>query len=315
MAAETKNRPVAAGRRGDRCGVRAGATVIVRENTAHDQMLRAALYYAANFRWAIIPLHGVRDGRCTCGREDCQSPGKHPLTPRGVKDATKDPVVIQHWWRRWPWANIGVATGRVSGFWVLDVDTDTGGDESLRELVVEHGPLPDTVEQLTGGGGRHILFRWPGRPVGNRVALAPGMDVRGDDGYILVAPSLHRSGRRYVWEISSRPGEVPIAPAPQWLLDMVLAGPGERRATPPEEWRRLVAFGVEEGQRNTTIARLAGHLLRRGVDPYMAALLLLGWNESRCRPPLPAEEVLRTVNSIAKREAARRGLLAGGRSA
>mgnify|MGYP001501609181 CR=1 FL=1 len=311
MTPAAKSRPGPAGRRGRARDVRAGATAIVHQSTAPDQMLRAALAYAVRFCWAVLPLHSIRAGRCTCGRPDCPSPGKHPLTPHGVQDATKDPVAIQRWWHRWPWANVGVATGQVSGFWVLDVDVDKGGDESLRELEAKHGRLPDTVEALTGGGGRHILFRWPGRPVPNRVGLAPGLDVRGGGGYILVAPSLHRSGRRYAWELSSRPDEVPIAPAPPWLLAMVLGGADSRRATPPEEWRKLAAFGVSEGQRNVTIARLAGHLLRRGVDGYVTAALLLALNEARFKPPLPAEEVLRTVASIAKREAARRGLLRG----
>lgn len=313
MTAVMQSRPSANGRRGGMTTTSANA--IVPDDVALRQKQRAAVAYAIRMGWGVLLTHGIQNGRCTCGRDDCPSPGKHPVTKHGVKDATKDPATIMRLLARYPWANIAIATGKVSGFFVLDVDPDHGGDDSLRDLVMQHGPLPDTVEQLTGGGGRHILFRWPGRPVPNRVAIAPGLDVRGDGGYIVVAPSVHHSGRRYVWELSSRPGEVPIAPAPQWLLDLVLAGADGRRTTPPEEWRRLAAFGVEEGQRNIAIARLAGHLLRRGVDPYLVALLLLGWNESRCRPPLPAEEVLRTVNSIAKREAARRGLLAGGRSA
>lgn len=76
--------------------------------------------------------------------------------------------------------------------------------------------------------------------------------------------------------------------------------------TDPAEWRRLVAEGVGEGARNQAIARLGGLLLRRFVDPVVALDLCRAWNEARCRPPLPDEEVVKTVTSIAKRELARR---------
>lgn len=308
------NRPLGGGPQAQ--SVRRKSTPTLSQDSRQKQVLRAALYYATHFRWAVLPLHSIRGGHCTCGDRDCKSPGKHPLTKHSVHDATKDADTIRHWWTRWPWANVGIATGQASGFWVLDVDPDKGGGESLRELEAEHGRLPDTVEAITGGGGRHLLFRWPGWRVGNKVTLAPGLDVRGDGGYVAVAPSLHESGRRYEWEVSSRPDEVPIAAAPTWLLALLDAGGGKwGGATPPDEWRRLAAFGVAEGARNNTIARFAGHLLRRGVDPYVTALLLLALNEARFKPPLDAAEVLRTVNSIAKAEARRRGLLAGGRSA
>ncbi|ACX52291.1 Bifunctional DNA primase/polymerase [Ammonifex degensii KC4] len=270
-----------------------------------NELAEAAVCYAERFGWAVLPLHSIAGGRCTCGRVNCPSPGKHPLTQHGVKEASKDSETIAAWWRRWPWANIGVATGSISGFFVLDVDGPEGED-SLYELVKRHGELPETVEQITGSGGRHLLFRMPeGRAIGNKVRLAPGLDVRGEGGYVVAAPSLHASGRRYEWEFSSRPGEVEVAEAPGWLLEL-LAGPAGSQGRPVEEWRQLISGGVEEGQRNNSIAALAGHLLRKRVDPYVALDLLLAWNQVKCRPPLPDEEVVRTVDSIAKKELERR---------
>lgn len=272
---------------------------------------RAALAYAERFGWAVLPLHSTKDGRCTCGNPGCASPGKHPITPHGVKDANKDPTVITRWWRRWPWANVGVATGAASGVFVLDVD-GTAGRESLAELEEKHGKLPDTIEQITGSGGRHILFKYPGQPIANKVCLAPGLDVRGDGGYIVAPPSLHVSGRRYEWEVSSRPGAVPLAEAPGWLLELLQPVGGQGMSRTTEGWRHLVAEGVEEGKRNTTIASLAGHLLRHYIDPYVTLDLLLAWNRQRCRPPLPDEEVVTTINSVAKLEAMRRGVVRRG---
>lgn len=271
-----------------------------------NKLAQAALIYVKKFGWCVVPLHSIKNGCCTCGRAGCTSPGKHPLIPNGVKGASKDPTIVAGWWRRWPWANIGIATGAASGFFVLDVDGEAG-EESLRELEGEHGQLPDTVEALTGSGGRHILFRYPGGPVCNKVALADGLDIRGDNGYIVAAPSLHVSGRRYCWEASSRPGEVALAEAPDWLLDMIKPAGCQGLSRTVEDWRELVSGGVAKGARNNAIAALAGYLFRKYVDPYVTLDLLLAWNEVKCHPPLPADEVATTVDSVARLEARRRG--------
>ena len=86
------------------------------------EMLQSALAYAS-FGWAVFPVHSIRDGKCTCGNPRCSSPGKHPLTRHGFKDATTAPAVIAAWWRKYPWANIAVATGGKSGrLLVIDID-------------------------------------------------------------------------------------------------------------------------------------------------------------------------------------------------
>lgn len=269
---------------------------------------RAALAYANLFGWSVLPVHGIVGGKCTCGRADCPSPGKHPLPQNGVKDATRDLSVIRGWWHRWPLANVGIATGAASGFWVLDVDGEAG-EHSLQALVDEHGPLPHTVEQHSGGGGRHLLFAYPaeGQPLKNAVAVRPGLDVRANGGYILVAPSGHASGRDYVWEASSRPGEVPLAEAPEWLLNLIRPAAGAQQAKSADEWRRLAETPAPKGERNARLARIAGHLLRHYVNPYLAAQLVISWNQTHCQPPLAPAEVTQILESIAGLELERRG--------
>ena len=142
-----------------------------------------------------------------------------PLRPRNklprIKEwqikATTSADEIKRWWRKWQNANVAVATGRESGIWALDVDPKNGGDASLETLTSKHGELPDTVEALTGGGGRHFLFKTPeGVTIYNTAGhLGPGLDTRGAGGYIAVAPSIHPSGRAYDWEASSEPGTCP----------------------------------------------------------------------------------------------------------
>src|SRR5262245_13827976 len=101
------------------------------------QLLRAALGYAERGR-RVLPLHGVVQGRCSCGKEGCGSPGKHPGTPRGLKDATVDQGAIRRWWADWPSANVGIATGPESGLFMIGPDGQAGID-ALAELERRHG--------------------------------------------------------------------------------------------------------------------------------------------------------------------------------
>ena len=172
--------------------------------------LDAALAYAAR-GWAVLPLRGklprIRKAAGGCG----------------VHDATTDTDQIKLWWAKWPDANIGLACGAASGFWCLDIDPRHGGDISLENLEDEHGPLPETVEQETGGGGRHILFKHNGLAIGNKVAFAPGLDTRSDGGYIVAEPSLHPDTKRpYAWEVDHHPDEMAIADAPAWLVEQLV---------------------------------------------------------------------------------------------
>jgi hypothetical protein len=198
-----------------------------------------------------------------------------------------------------PDAGVGIVTGAVSGLVVVDVDLRHGGDVSLEGLEREHGRIPTTVECRTGGGGRHLYFTHPGGLIRNKVGLAPGVDLRGDGGYVVAPPSVHSSGVRYAWVEGRSPGSTEMARLPDWVVRLGVDHP-LRRGHPVAYWRQLVADGVPEGERNNTIASLAGHLLRHGVDPAVAMELLLCWNRVRCHPPLPDDEVAAVVESITR---------------
>jgi putative DNA primase/helicase len=279
---------------------------------ANSARLINALDYA-RLGWHVFPCYEpTKTGKkpvCACAKKSaCEQIGKHPRTINGFKDATTDLGQIRAWWRQWPKANIGIATGEISGFFVLDIDPRHGGDITLEELQSAHGKLPATVEASTGGGGRHILLTHPGHEVKNDGAgkiLGTGVDIRGDGGYIIVAPSLHASGQRYEWEVSSLPGDVPLAPAPAWLLDRLQA------ANPSTSTLRQVvhpgaAEPIPNGARNATLASLAGTMRRAGMTAEEITAGLLAVNESRCQPPLSADEVRAIAQSIARYEPATR---------
>lgn len=249
---------------------------------AADDHLKAALSYL-DLGWAVIPA-GERM--------------KRPIVPwQRYQHEMPSRNAVSEWFSRWPNANLSVVTGEISGIVVVDIDPKNGGDDALAEMEKGHGKLPETVEAVTGGGGRHLYFRYPGRETRNRVGLAPGIDMRGDGGSIIVPPSIHPSGNPYRWKKGRAPGEIPIAELPVWLEQPRFKGDGSQGHR-LAYWRELVREGVKAGQRNNAIASFAGHLLWHGVDPDVVMELLLSWNRVRASPPLDDDEVIRTVLSI-----------------
>ena len=261
------------------------------------ELTEAAVGYASS-GWAVFPLHTVTDGRCSCGKLDCSTAGKHPRTRHGLKDATRDIVQIRAWWSAHPDSNIGVATGAVSGIVVLDVDVGDGKDGllSLEHLEGEHGPLPETVESHTGGGGRHFFFRHPGEPIKNRVGIYPGIDIRADGGYVVAPPSIHASGQRYIFEASSAPDDLAVAEPPDWITGT---------ATPPQftghpHAREAASGSIRKGKRNDTLTRLAGAMRGQGCTPDEIYAAIAAVNQSRCAPPLEDLDVRRIAQSIGR---------------
>lgn len=267
-----------------------GATERVQNLSARSApCARAAFWYASHG----LRAHPLRPG------------SKLPILDQWQLRATMVGTEIDEWWTRWPSAGVGIATGAESGVIVVDIDPRHRGDESLEELEREHGALPETWTSSTANGGRHFYFAHPGGRVGNRAGLLPGVDLRADGGYVVVPPTELSDGGSYSWLAGYGPHELALAPAPAWFVDLLRDDRAEGEARPPDEWVDLVRDGVREGGRNATIARLAGYLLRRRPAPRVVLELLRAWSESRCRPPLADDEVVRTVDSIAHKESAR----------
>jgi hypothetical protein len=156
-------------------------------------MLPEALTMARDRGFHVFPVTTPSDGG--------PNAGKRPLV-RGWPDlATTDEATIHKWWTHRPDANIGIATGAKSGVFVLDVDPKNNGLEALDRFVEEVGSPFKTLKARTGSGGFHFYFRYdPARPVANSASqLGPGLDIRGEGGYVVAPPSLHVSGNRYKW--------------------------------------------------------------------------------------------------------------------
>ena len=219
-----------------------------------------SLLASTSFRYALrrIAIFPLAPGA------KCPMKGSH-----GLRDATDDQDVSRARWRRTPQANIGAATGRVSGFWVLDIDIPDG-PESLAALEADHGPLPITIEASTPRGGRHLYWRHVDGIRNSAGRIGTGLDVRGEGGQIVLPPSVLANGRCYRW---IKTGAATFADAPDWLVKSALPPPPPPRAEPrppPDNIEIYVASAAaselselsaaQAGTRNDTLNRAAFNL-------------------------------------------------------
>lgn len=166
-----------------------------------NQFLEAALKYAA-LSWHVFPIAPRQ---------------KVPITAHGVKDATTDADQIRAWWAKWPDANVAVACGKASGVYVIDVDVTEAGDVDGYESLKEFPKLPETVTQATPRGGFHAFYCTADDPPANRNSFRPGIDIRGDGYYVVVAPSIHPNGGEYFWKPGWAPWEQEPAEFPDFM--------------------------------------------------------------------------------------------------
>lgn len=252
------------------------------------ELLREALTYL-DMGWCVYPAHSVdlATGMCSCGRRDCPGPGKHPVgrwTEYQHRLPTKREVKL--WFKGTGW-NIGTVTGQISGIAVVDVDGETG----LASVQALNPSLEPTLTARTGGGGYHYYYSISG-PTPSRVRAMDGVDIRGDGGYVVLPPSLHRSGNNYTWldprELAAFNPALFEKPEPVYKLG---AGTG---------WVDEVLQGVTEGGRNACAARLAGRYFGLGLKREEVWILMSWWN-SHNDPPLPTSELKYAVDRIQRK--------------
>jgi putative DNA primase/helicase len=221
--------------------------------------------------------------------------GKKPLIRSWQSFATNNGEQLSAWFEEFPDCNWALATGAGSGIFVLDFDGEPGR-KLFMDWIEQHGQDWAATRTVKTARGFHLWYRWPeGNEIRNSAGkIALGVDVRGEGGYILVPPSVHPDGLRYEWLDSA-----PIAEAPSWLL--ALAG------RPQTALSNMVTRGhvdgqrtIPEGQRNSTLASLAGSMRRRGMSGQAIVQALLVHNREHCSPPLPNSEVEDVAASVAR---------------
>lgn len=237
--------------------------------------------------WRVIPLHRVGpDGTtCSCRRGgNCTSKGKHPRLNEWEQQPAMSAADIQATWDVATPPNLGVAVGRPSGVWVLDIDPDHDGDATMRALIAEHGSLPKTFVAQTGSGGWHYYFDLPAdEELSNTQArVGPGIDTRANGGQVVAPPSRTDKGDYVIIQ------DVDPAPAPEWLLAMVrkaevdpdsivtTADLPRREDIDPEQWARLNAYADKAVKGN--LERLDA--MRAAATPNPADYRGEAWNQT-----------------------------------
>lgn len=246
----------------------------------------------------MFPVHTPDgNGGCSCRTAECvekEGQGKHPRTKHGFKDASADGDVVLKWWQQSPDANIGMPTGRVTGRLVLDVDPRHGGNESLEELERRCRPLPATWSVRTGGGGRHFHFELPEGIAVPCGSIAAGLDIKADGGYIIMPPSLHKSGNRYELDKSA----VPPVPCPDWLLKLALKPTVNGKANDGQP----TGGTVPEGKRRIVLSSIVGTMIARSMSYEAVEAAALTDNETRFDPPYPIKDLRKLVRDLWQKE-------------
>jgi predicted P-loop ATPase len=253
-----------------------------------------------------------------------------PLQPRekgplprsnGCKDGTRDEAQINRFWRRTPDANIGIATGPISGVFVVDFDSA----EARGELEAYLGaPLPPTLTATTGDG-QHLHFRHPAGPaIRNRAGLRFAgrkhkIDIRGEGGYVVAPPSIHPSGAVYSWLAA----DVQPTEAPEALLELILApdiAPAPIQAPPSgvvveraRKYLEQVDPAISGDYGHDALYRAACILVVDfDLDTETAYSLLASDYNPKCVPPWSEKEIRHKVADAAKKPGPRGKLLEGG---
>ena len=279
-------------------------------------MLEEALSYLAR-GWSAIPGHTLtEDYLCSCQQgADCDRPGKHPrVNWKQFQSRLPTESELRLWWGRWPDANVIIITGKISKLLVIDVDPRHGGDESWRDWSRRYLPNRPVVTSLTGGGGEHWFFEHPmGEdeypPAAN---VLPGVDLRADAAYVVAPPSIHETMNRYEWDSTRHPDDVDLYVAPDALIELIeqaaRAAKGGSAEQEPLDIEGIVdgRTPIHEGDRNSTMARVAGYFCGK-VDNLNTVLMVMdNINQKACDPPMSEQELDRTVKSIWRREQTKR---------
>ncbi len=226
--------------------------------------------------------------------------GKIPAIKAWQNKATVNRDQLNTWFKNPSTQNVGILTGESSGLLVLDIDPRNGGEGSLIEIEKLYGPVPRTPLVHTGGGGYHFYFKTHSA-IQSYQNILPGIDVKANGGFIVAPPSLHASGKYYAWDEKLPLDKVPFAPVPEWLIKFIHS---KNRISPYHT--RIPKSFILSGSRNSSLSELCGYLIYKKVDSILTYKLVHSYNQSYCNPPLKEGEVTSIIDSICRKEQAKR---------
>lgn len=205
----------------------------------------------AELGFAVVPLHGIADGKCTCGNADCAPNvwGKHPIARQWQKQASADRDTVRELFKSHR-GNVGIYLARRYVAIELSDDVD----------------LPETLTARSGSGNTHLIYALAPHQDATQISMRPVDGLRAySGGQLVVAPSIHSSGARYTWTRPIVPAQLPDAIFERIRKSNVVELPGKaRRSEPgPEDWKRRLKW--EE-------TRSGGYRVRKHVTNAIATL-------------------------------------------
>lgn len=271
-------------------------------------MVRQAISYVRKFH-AVVPC-----GAWTFTGRDGKEVDmwKNPLIKNWTREPLKTETQVRRFWmiqweryRQTP--GIGIATGQIcGGYYVIDFDRHPergiDGYDYMKQWERENGvKLPDTWQVITGSGGLHMWFK-SNRAMRGYANTEIGVDLRADGNYIVVPPSLHKSGKSYEWEAGYSPKDVDCAEMDEVVMQFIRdcrpngseyrqstrrGEGGERKMKLPEE--------IPDGGRHEALVSVIGTLNILGVSDEAIEALVRHENEEKCNPPLDEDELQKEI--------------------
>lgn len=290
------------------------------EEETENELLNYALHYA-RCGFPVIQLQNLerKRGKLQCSCRDglnCDIAGKHPRTRNGSKDATTDENIILKWWEKHPNSNIGLLTGKETGFFVLDIDIRTendlvyNGEITLEELRYYYQskwktylPFEATLTAFSGSGCRHLYFKYPLelniKNSASEIAsdFGMGLDIKSDGNYIVAPPSNHKSGNKYKWFGVN----TPIEDAPKWLIYECLQAMKDefKESKTLTDAQSATKQNTDEkipvGKRNDYLFRMVCGLINTFPKEEVTRRVL-EMNKNQFIEPLKERDILRIIN-------------------
>ncbi|NIN00010.1 MAG: hypothetical protein GTO24_18640, partial [candidate division Zixibacteria bacterium] len=213
-----------------------------------NKMLRAALDYRGKYGFSVIPI----------------KKNKKPYIPwEEFQKRRADSAEIKQWWDKWPSANVGIVTGKVSNICALDID-ETEGFEAIQGYIPETLIIPTCK---TPGGGQHLYFQFPDKPLGNNARVIPGCDFRGEGGYVIAPPSIGSNGQGYEWLADLSLVDITPPPLPgqyvSYIKNAFSLGGREKTADHRRPHKTTTNhMKIPEGRRDETLFHIANSLIK-----------------------------------------------------
>ena len=253
--------------------------------------LKAALVYLNQLHYSVFPVGA----------------DKKPLIkwePYQKKLPTEDEV--KQWWSKWPDANVGIATGIISGLAVIDIDDVEIGKEALSDLIPDSMVFPIAK---TPSGGEHWYFQCTDGKLRNNAKVIPGCDLRANGGYVVAPPSVNGNGKAWRWKDDLKPTRIALPYLPIAYKEYVCINVLKENICVEEKQLSTTVYKMfQHGRRDEDIFHVA-NCLAKGRMPKVEVAQVLEKLALSCNPPFDLNEIQIKIESAFKRVYARSGSL------